>query len=296
MTPPRPRLFDNPWVGLLTGLAIRRPWRGEHLLHGAVLVVAATVLGLWIAAAAKDDARLVEIAAGLSYIVCVLVAFLAPSLGAAARTLLDRHVLLAESFATPVPMLGYRAAVKARVALQAAGAGLLAGAVAAGLATLIALAPKRFDELTNSMGLLTTYLRVLRLQTLDDSGVLWPALVVGGMLVVNYAAGFYFNATVLACVCQLRGLVRLQGAILTALLIALMPLMIVVRAVVIYQFGIQSTTPTWWDMPWRHLINVLVGCELLYAALRLGLAEWLWARRFPPSFEETRALVLNETP
>jgi len=261
MSPPRPRLFDNPWVGLLTGLAIRRPWRGEHLLHVAVVLVAAAILGLWIAAAREDDARLVEIAAGLSYIVCVLVAFLAPSLGAAARTLLDRHVLLAESFATPVPMLGYRTAVKARVALQALGAGLLAGAVAAGLTTLIALAPQRFDALTKSVGLLTTFLRALRLQSLDDSGALWPPIVVGTMLVVNYAAGFYFNATVLACVCQLRGLVRLQGAILTALLIALMPLMLAVRAVVLYQYGIRATDANWWNLPWLHIYRDL--CQTL---------------------------------
>lgn len=285
---------DNPWVPMLVGFVYGRRATAERVLLLLIAMLSSGLATFWWWAIAAGDLELIEQAGEISYVACVMAAFLAPGMGAASRAALDRHVLLAESFATPLTMASYRGALRRRVLWLAGGASLFAAATALGIVGALAADPAYFRKLNTGIDLMAFFLRVLRLQLYGEPGGLpWAA---GAMvaLVVNFGAGFYLNATVLTCLCQLRPMVRLEGAMATALLLAVMPLVLIGCASVLYNLPTTVIDVGWGRMyplnPW-HVIPLVV---LVYAALRVALAEWLWARRFPASFAETRRLVLKD--
>lgn len=285
---------DNPWMAVLSGMVHGRGMSSERALLVIVILLNVGLAGAWAAAIALGDGAMIDQAATYSYIACVMSAFLAPGMGAASRAALDKHVLIAESLATPLPMESYREALRARSRMLSVMAASFAFTTAASIVATLLLRPELFRKIASGFDLMAFFMRVLRLQAYADPGGGTWAMVAAPALVASFAAGFYLNTTVLACLCQLRPMVRLEGAIMTALLLLAMPLTLALWAVILYRLPTIVIDVGAGRFNVLNPMVVIVIVVVVHAAARVAIAEWLWARRFPSSFEETRRTVLND--
>lgn len=284
--------FGNPWVRRATGLGFARAQRKERLLRALAFALALGMIATWIAAYAIDDPVLFERLGDISWALCVGLAFVAPSLGAAARRRIDYDPCLPESLATPVTDRQYIASLHGAVLLDTSLAFLIAGAVAAGLWAAIAIPTAASSNSLIADSLLRVYLRMIDYQRMtNESAPLLPWLAGAAAIVLtaNYAAGFYLHSSILAGHCQRDRMANFNGGVMTTLLIMLMMLLLFVR-----YFGVLDVAMRLFPREARPLAApvMLIVIDGAVLAARLWWARRVWQQTLDTAMDATRGHVL----
>lgn len=276
---------DNPWFGQITGLAGTRRRLLEAMRLAVLAACAAAFAALWGWALARRDSDLLRLLAHVSYTVMVVGAFMAPAVGASARARFDHSPLAKPSFLTPLGARSVLVAMHGRLLLATLSAGAFAAVVLGGLVALAATADPAFAQGVNwtllNMAVFSSGLwEIIRGELPRATGVPLAAAVAVAAL-ANFCAGVYLRGSLLARQCQVAPDARLNGGLLTALLIALMMLSFMLR------FGATRSIDAYAPWPVAPLV-FLLAMESGLAAGRFTVARQAWATMERDGMEDTR--------
>jgi hypothetical protein len=283
----------NPWVHELVLAGSRGAARRDvPVFTVGLLAVAAFAVG-WMVAVSGGDPALVRWMTQATYCLGVIAAFLAPTVGSAARLRLERHPLFPESLSTPLTARDHAAAMHGRVVSRLALAAAI-GLVAWAAYALILVKGDRAPVADLRLSLLWPLLRGFGFldqlaRAPDWSRALYAACMLA--CAVNLAAGFYLRATLLAEHSQLAAGSRRDGGILTAVLIFAAMASLVARLAVFNALPFGGR----WDFlgPRVSVPLALLALEGGFAAARFTLARRTWARIAWGSLQKSRALLFD---
>lgn len=263
---------ENPWTPIVGvwGRGRRRVFDDAYLLllwGGIAFHGAATALVL---AVPEVMAHLAESVGFLSYVILILVVFLAPSAGSAVRGKIDRSPFLDESRLTLLRTADYTAPLWRRC--------LRLSKLAALFFFTFFLTMTCFlfsDAGPTSSGYLEGNMLFVFSSALLEGIEGWKAepfppywLLIPLSLVTSFAFGYatFLRMSLLAMLRQGRGMNRLHGAAMTLLIVVATPVLLHLRIVLAGVFGLH-----FFEDP-RHM-----GDLLLYMLVGLTFMELVWA-------------------
>ncbi len=290
--------FDrsNPWFVRITGLSFARHYRKDLMSYVFLIMLFLSLAVGWFAAFSTRDPMLIAIFPTTTYVVAVLLAFIAPALGAAARLRFDYDPLLLETLTTPITDRQILAAIHARILTQTFLATATASILGFGLITLLG----HPDGQVIYNGINTYWLRLFLsltrfrefINSIDPAvGLLALLLIV--ITTVDYGAGFYLHATVLVGYCHWAPNARFRGGLMTVGLVFLMMLTMLLQFLqiphLLEAFPLVGRSMA----PWKFLTFVLLF-EVFLLCTRWALAYGLWKRFDQTAISETRRYVVGE--
>ncbi|MCB2155675.1 hypothetical protein KQI84_12385 [bacterium] len=281
---------DNPWVRRVTSLPIPPRRRLGDWLRLAIVALLAMVLpALWFVALEGLVDGFTGFVATVSYTMAVSIAFISPALGAAAREHLEKDPLLPQAMVTYLTDRDALAAVHGRLLSWVFLAVTVPATMAFFLILMIhtdyaaAASDMRYTVIHHFLG----PIRFWGILSQNNPTWNWIATGTGVLMAVNYGAGCYLRASILAGVCQLNPSSRWWGGLTTAGLVMLNMITLLARVLVPYSISRVVGVPI--DLGTGFVILGLM--EVGFIVGRLAMARRFWRRTLAVGLDETRAYL-----